>query len=78
MRNYYSDPTANAAIGSADGEFKEMVDLALRLRELKRANRITPEKERLIRRRFSGTFSVLLEDDFLDKIEEERKNKAKN
>lgn len=75
MRNYYSDPTANAAIGSADREFKKMVKLAMRLRELKRAGHISPEKERLVRRCFTGTFSVLLEDEFLDKIEAAQQKK---
>ena len=77
MRNYYSDPTGNAAVGSADREFKNMIDVALRFRKLKGTGAFTPEREREIRRMFSGVFSVLLEDDFLDKIEEERKIKAK-
>ncbi len=74
MRNYYSDPTGNAAVGSTDKEFKKMLNLAKRLRELKQAGNISPEQERLVRRRFDGVFSVLLEDSFLDKIEKMKKN----
>jgi hypothetical protein len=77
MRNSYSDPTGNAAIGATEREFKKLLETALTLRALKRVGGITPEREREVRRQFTGLYGVLLEDDFLDKIEEERNRRAK-
>lgn len=62
MSNHYSDPTANAAIGSADRELKEMSREAERIHALVKAGKLTLEMERYARRRFHGIFRYLLED----------------
>ena len=62
MSNHYSDPTANAAIGSADRELKELSREADRIHALAKAGRLTPEMKRGARLRFRGIYRYLLED----------------
>ncbi len=61
MANYHSDPTANAAIGTVDKEFKTMRKIAERLKALRKSGRLTPEAEARARSQFTGIFSHILE-----------------
>ena len=56
--HYYSDPTANIAIGNASKEWRNMVYLALRLRTCNNDK----AWEAAIKRRFTGIYSRLLTD----------------
>lgn len=64
--SYYSNPTANAAIGAVDKEMKAMQKKALRLKELRRKGLLTPQEEALARRQFIGIYRRLLEDALRD------------
>lgn len=58
MRNY-SDPTANAAIGAVEKEFKAKEKYAKRLKELRRNGLISEKTLAKARADFPGIFSVL-------------------
>lgn len=60
MSNYYSDPTANAAIGAVDRELKLMRKEAERIRSLRQRGQLTPGEEARARRRFAGIYRRLL------------------
>lgn len=53
MSKTYSDPTANAAIGSLDKELERMRKKAKDLRALRKEGLLTPETQARARRRFS-------------------------
>lgn len=60
--SYYSDPTANAAIGAVDKELRLMRRKAARIRELHRQGRLTAQEELQARRQFVGIYRRLLEE----------------
>ena len=60
MSNYYSDPTANAAIGSVDREIRIMRKRAQKLAELRRKGSLTPEIEAAAWKQFTGIYRHLL------------------
>ena len=60
MSNHYSDPTASAAIGSIDREIRRMAKKADRIRDRRKAGRLTPAELTAARREFHGIFRPLL------------------
>lgn len=60
MSNHYSDPTASAAIGSIDREIRRMSKKADRIRDRRKAGRLTPAELTAARREFHGIFRPLL------------------
>ena len=70
MRNY-SDPTANAAIGAVDREFKSKKKLAKRLRALWLEGKLTDHIIEQALPHFSGIFSSLWADIFREEEEKE-------
>ena len=60
--SYYSNPTANAAIGSIDAEIRKLRKEAKRLGQLKRQGRLTPQMEAQARKRFVGIYRRFLEE----------------
>jgi hypothetical protein len=60
MSNHYSDPTASAAIGSIDREIRRMAKKADRIRDRRKAGRLTPAEHTDARREFHGIFRPLL------------------
>jgi len=61
MKGTYSDPTANAAVGSLEKEFKRMQKEAERIRALRLSGQLTSEEEERARRRFIGIYRPMLE-----------------
>ena len=61
MSYLHRDPTANAAVGSVEREYKQMQKEAERIRALRRSNALTREEEQRARRRFIGIYRPLLE-----------------
>ncbi len=61
MSSYYSNPTANAAMGAVDKEIRQMAKRATRIKALRKTGRLTPEIEARARREFTGIFRPLLE-----------------
>lgn len=59
--SYYSNPTANAAIGTIDRQIRKMEKLAKHLKERKAAGRLTPSQEAAAYRQFKGIFRPILE-----------------
>lgn len=54
--SYYSNPTANAAIGAVDREIRIMKKRAKELRRLKAQGRLTPQIKAEARKQFPGIF----------------------
>jgi len=60
MANYYSDPTANAAVSSIEKDMKRMTRYAEKIAARYVANRISPEELALAERQFTGIYRNLL------------------
>lgn len=60
MANYYSDPTANAAVSSIEKEMKSMTRLADKIAARYVADRISPEEMARAERQFTGIYRNLL------------------
>ena len=60
MSNYYSNPTANAAIGAVDKEIARMRKWARDLKKRRRQGRLTPQELARARRAFTGIHRHLL------------------
>lgn len=60
MSNYYSNPTANAAIGAVDKELDRVRKKAEWLRELRQQGLLTPEQEAAVCRQYTGIFRKVL------------------
>lgn len=58
--SHYSNPTANAAIGSVDREIKMMRKRADQLKRRRQMGRLTPEEEALARKQFVGIYRRFL------------------
>ena len=54
--NHYSNPTANAAIGTVDKEIKRMRKYAAWLRKRKKLGLLTPQQEAAARKQFVGIY----------------------
>ena len=59
--SYYSNPTANAAIGAIDQKIKKLEKRAKYLAKCKKLGRLTPEMEAAARRQYTGIFRPILE-----------------
>ena len=59
--SYYSNPTANAAIGTVDREIRKMEKRAKRLKERKERGQLSPQQEAAAYRQFTGIFRPILE-----------------
>ena len=68
--SYYSNPTANAAIGAVDKELNKVKKEVKRLKELKKAGNLTDEKVRKIRARFCEPLSRRVFDNMMARIDE--------
>lgn len=60
MSNYYSNPTANAAIGTVDREIRQKTKLARRYKRLRRSGPLSPAQEARVRQELRGIFRPLL------------------
>ena len=58
--SYYSNPTANAAIGTVDREIRMMRRRAEEIRRRRRKGLLTPQEEALARREFTGIYRRFL------------------
>jgi len=58
--SYYSNPTANTAIGAVDRELKQMEKRARQLKRRKQQGLLTPEEEALARKQFIGIYRRFL------------------
>lgn len=58
--SYYSDPTANAAIGAVDREIRMMRRRAEQIRHRRQKGLLTPEEEARARRQFVGIYRRFL------------------
>jgi hypothetical protein len=58
--NHYSNPTANAAIGTVDREIRRMRKRAQQIKRLRRQGRLTPQEEALARKQFVGIYRRFL------------------
>lgn len=59
--NHYSNPTANAAIGTIDRELKMMRKRAKFLKERKQKGLLTPAEEACARKQFVGIYRHILQ-----------------
>ena len=58
--SHYSNPTADAAIGSIDREIRKMEKRAAKLKKQKAAGRLSAQQEAAAYREFSGIFRPIL------------------
>lgn len=58
--NHYSNPTANAAIGTVDREIRRMRKRAQQIKRLRRQGRLTLQEEALARKQFVGIYRRFL------------------
>ena len=68
--SYYSNPTANAAIGAVDKELNKVKKEVKRLKELKKEGRLTDEKVSRARARFKESLSRRVFDNLMAKPDE--------
>ena len=59
--SHYSNPTANAAIGTIDRQIKQLEKRAKELKRRKDQGRLTPQQEAAAYRQFTGIFRPILE-----------------
>lgn len=64
--SHYSNPTANAAIGSVDREIKMMRKRAEQLKRRRRMGLLTPEEVALARKQFVGIYRRFLREALKD------------
>lgn len=62
LSNYYSNPTANAAIGNVDKEIHQMRKRAAKLKALHKKGLLTPSQLVAARRQFVGIHRRALEE----------------
>lgn len=67
MMNYYSNPTANAAIGSVDREIRLMRKWAKQIRRRRQLGLLTPEEIAQARKKFVGIHRHLLREALEDR-----------
>lgn len=64
--SYYSNPTANAAIGAVDKELRLMRKKAKQLKKLRKLGFLTSQMEAAARREFTGIYRRFLEEALRD------------
>jgi len=69
---YYSDPTANMALGSINREFSRLEKKAKKLREARDNGTISAEKLNRAQAQFRGLYRHVLETELERKKEEEK------
>ncbi len=74
MSNYIKDPTAGAAIGSIDREFRAYKKWAMKIQALKKSGLLTAEYERYASKHFVGIYRHL----FLKALNGELKEKEED
>ena len=70
--SYYSNPTANAAIGTVDREIRMMRKRAEQIRRRRQKGLLTPGEEALARREFVGIYRRFLLEALADDGKAER------
>lgn len=70
MANYYSDPTANAAISSVEKDLKRMTRIAEKIAARYTADRISAEELERAERQFTGIYRNLLNAAIIKALEE--------
>lgn len=73
MRNYYSDPTANAAIGAFNKEWNKMQRKANRMKALYLEGKLNYEEEEKAYKQFRGIYRPLLDKALQEAVEEAEK-----
>lgn len=66
--SYYSDPTANAAIGTVDREIRRLRKRAEQIRHRRQKGLLTKQEEEDARREFVGTYRRFLMEVLEDKV----------
>lgn len=66
MSNYYSNPTANTAMGAVDKEIRAMREWAREIRRLHREDKLGQLELELARKRFRGVYRRFLEEALAD------------
>lgn len=69
---YYSNPTADAAIGSVEQEIRRMKKWAKEIRRLRKRRMLTPEYLAYARKQFVGIHARFLREALEDKPEAKR------
>ena len=69
--SYYSNPTANAAIGAVDKELNKVKKEVKRLKELKKEEKLTEERIKKSRSRFKEPLSRRVFDNMMARIDDE-------
>lgn len=70
--SYYSNPTANAAMGAVDREIRIMKKRAKEIRRLRKQCRLTPQMQAEARKQFPGIFCRF----YLEALEDKPKQKG--
>lgn len=73
MRNYYSDPTANAAIGAASKDWNRMQRKANKMKALYLEGKLNYEEEEKAYKQFPGIYRPLLDRALQEAVEEAEK-----
>lgn len=76
MSSHYSNPTANAAMGSIDKEIRRMEKEAKRICALRKKGLLTVEDECRLHAKFHGIFRPLWMQTFPGPEDEEKKRSA--
>lgn len=66
--SYYSDPTANAAIGTVDREIRRLRKRAEQIRRRRQKGLLTKQEEEDARREFVGIYKRFLMEALEDKV----------
>ena len=66
--SYYSDPTANAAIGTVDREIRRLRKRAEQIRRRRQKGLLTKQEEEDARREFVGIYRRFLREALEDKV----------
>jgi hypothetical protein len=66
--SYYSDPTANAAIGTVDREIRRLRKRAEQIRRRRQKGLLTKQEEEDARREFVGIYRRFLMEALEDKV----------
>ena len=74
--SYYSNPTANAALGAVDKELNKVKKEVKRLKELRKEEKLTEERVRRSRARFKEPLSRRVFDNMMARIEEDEEEES--
>lgn len=70
--SYYSNPTANAAIGAVDKELNKVKKEVKRLKELRKEEKLTDERIKKSRAKFKEPLSRRVFDNMMARIDEDQ------